>query len=569
MVLLAREGELAGNKAGRERISQKVARESIQRDTRHQDHPPYRLHNLHFSTQIAEAVREADLIFIAVETPAQEGYAAFGAAPNLGRFEAAVRMVGEVAEHDFILVQKSTVACGTVQRMSDLLYSTVRPGVQFEVLCNPEFLAEGTAIHNLLYPDRVLIGSAQTDRGLLAAGKLTDIYAAWVPREKILLMDSRSCELSKLAANAMLAQRISSINALSTICETLGADITEVSRACGLDHRLGRHMLKASVGFGGSCFRKDLLHLANLASSQGFDEVAEYWHSIHGINEFQKRRFVDRISSQLPNASRNMIIAILGFAFKAGTNDARDSAAVTVVEKLLLRGYHVRIYDPEVAEVHIWSELRKSSLQFKDTHERVAVSSTAYEACDGAHAVAILTEWEEFRYNPMPQGTSGTAVVNDDMVDEDFDVLVHQDLYSTLSRSSGAALNKPQKLTANEQSCSTPARQLDGVLDGSRSALVTNRTGILVNGFAESVTQDYASFSVSAPTDIIEKPKSARASVHWDQIARIMQNPKFIFDGRNIVSRHVEALGFKLEAVGKSSRAGDRSDRVGLNGLYN
>ena len=433
--------------------------------------------NLFFSNSVASAIQEADLIFLAVDTPAREG-----TGPDLSRFDAAVKMVGEHAKHDFIIVAKSTVPCGTAKNMHGLLSATVRPHVQFEVLSNPEFLAEGTAIRDLLDPDRVLIGSASTSRGLLAARKLAHIYAHWVPRGNIIRMSTVSCELTKLAANAMLAQRISSINALSALCENVGADISEVSHACGLDHRIGPHMLRASIGFGGSCFRKDILHLINIASTEGLDNVASFWNSVLSMNEHQKSRFATRIQSRIPIASTEKTIAILGFAFKAETNDTRDSAAAAVVRKLLESGYHVRIYDPEVKKAQIYLELQRDYGHLARKHSQVVVCSSAYEACKDDHAAAIMTEWRMFRYPPS-----------------------HEENISLNRTCTTAKLN--------------PLPTMDQDLS------------ITVDGMV-----------------------SGRKFLRWDRIVQLMVEPKYLFDGRNILDPSIEALGFKYEAIGKPGR---------------
>jgi UDPglucose 6-dehydrogenase len=285
------------------------------------------------------------------------------------------------------------------------LKATSKPGVEFEILSNPEFLAEGTAIQNLSHPDRVLIGSSNTPQGLAAAQALAHIYSSWVDADRIITINLFSSELSKLAANALLAQRISSVNALSAMCEAVGADIDEVSYAVGLDKRIGSRMLKASVGFGGSCFRKDVLSLAYIAESLNLFEVAEYWRSVISINEYQKDRFTRRIVRCLYNSLSNKTIAILGFAYKKDTGDTRESAAISVINNLLAEGANIRVYDPQVKESQIRQDIAGSNSHPQSIKDRLTVWSSTYDACTGADAVVILTEWDEFSNKPgRPNG---------------------------------------------------------------------------------------------------------------------------------------------------------------------
>ncbi|KAF2083983.1 UDP-glucose dehydrogenase [Saccharata proteae CBS 121410] len=354
--------------------------------------------NLFFSTDIDAAIDAADLIFVSVNTPTKLTGAGAGRASELGYVESAVRKIAEIAKPGTskIVVEKSTVPIKTADGIREILAATCRYNVNFDVLSNPEFLAEGTAMSDLLNPDRVLIGSLQTQSGFRAAAALADLYASWVPRDNILTMNVWSSELTKLAANAMLAQRISSINALSAVCEATGADIDEVSHACGLDARIGSRMLKASVGFGGSCFKKDVLSLTYISESLHLPEVAAYWKSIVDINEYQKDRFSRRIVKCLYNTLTNKKIAILGFAYKKDTGDTRESAAITIIRNLISEGAKVSIYDPCVIEEQIWKEFKYAGSGYDDIAESVTICKTAYDACDGAHAVAILTEWDEF-----------------------------------------------------------------------------------------------------------------------------------------------------------------------------
>lgn len=360
------------------------------------DQQPNRTPNLFFSTDVEGAIAQADIILLSVNTPTKSMGHGAGHASELCHLESAVRKIGEVATSDKIIIEKSTVPCKAAETVRDILTATARPGLQFDILSNPEFLAEGTAIRNLLNPDRILIGSLNTPRGLQAAQALSDVYASWVDPARIITINLYSSELAKLAANALLAQRISSINALSAMCEPLGADIDEVSYAVGLDARIGPKMLKASVGFGGSCFRKDILSLAYIAESLHLFQVAEYWRSVVGINEFQKDRFTRRIVKCLYNSLNSKRLAVLGFAYKKDTSDTRETSAITVVNNLINEGANVRVYDPLVKEDQVFGEVLAQSEHAERVQERLSVWPSAYEACADADAVIILTEWDEF-----------------------------------------------------------------------------------------------------------------------------------------------------------------------------
>jgi UDPglucose 6-dehydrogenase len=347
--------------------------------------------NLFFSTDVRGAIRDSDIIFVSVGTPTKTYGVGAGRAADLKYIEAAARMIAEVAEGPKIIVEKSTIPVRTASAMLTILRSNSKKGT-FQVLSNPEFLAEGTAVEDLENPDRVLIGGEQTPEGLAAIEKVAAIYARWVPREKILTTNLWSSELSKLVANAFLAQRISSINSISALCEATGADVDEVARAIGRDSRIGPKFIKASVGFGGSCFQKDILNLTYLCQHFGLPEVAAYWESVVKINDWQKSRFSGRIVRDLFNTVSGKHIAILGFAFKKDTNDTRETAAIAVCRDLLAEGARVFVYDPQVPE----SQIRADVLGSGENPNLVIVGS-AQEACKGAHGVAVLTEWDEFK----------------------------------------------------------------------------------------------------------------------------------------------------------------------------
>ncbi|KAG8907516.1 UDP-glucose 6-dehydrogenase 1 [Tulasnella sp. 403] len=355
--------------------------------------------NLFFSTDVDKGIQEADLIFVSVNTPTKKSGVGAGFAADLNYVELATRRIAAIATSNKIVVEKSTVPCRTAESMRTILEANSKPGTRFDILSNPEFLAEGTAIDDLFSPDRVLIGSLQTQEGKDACEALASVYANWVPRERILTVGLWSSELSKLAANAMLAQRISSVNALSAICEATGANIDEVSFAVGKDTRMGSKFLKASVGFGGSCFQKDILNLVYLSESLHLPEVAAYWRQVVEMNEYQKRRFSKRVVDTLFNTITGKRIAVLGFAFKADTGDTRESASITLIRDFLSERARVQIYDPKVEPAQIWLDLQEACPEKKleDIQKSVTIFTSAQEACDNAEAVVIATEWKEFR----------------------------------------------------------------------------------------------------------------------------------------------------------------------------
>ena len=377
-------------------------------------------------------------------------------------------------------------------------------------------MAEGTAVDDLLHPDRIIIGSSPTEAGHRAAASLADVYASWVSPERIVTMNLWSSELSKLAANALLAQRISSINALSAICEKTGADIDDVARACGLDSRLGSRMLKAGPGFGGSCFRKDVLSLVDTSESLHLDEVASYWKSVVTMNEYQKARISDRILSCLSDpVPAGTKIAVLGFAYKSGTSDTRESAAIDVVGRLIAEGVDVAIYDPAAGEPQILAELQQRITDDASStlgHHPVSICRSAYEACQGAHAVVILTEWEEFT-------TIGAS-----------------------SRVSGCVASAAP---TEEGRPSDDGPSLDPPRDDDRrrrddAPATSSPSPSPASGDGES-------------SDLHLLPRSR--PLDWRRIAFGMDRPRLVFDGRGMVdARYLEHLGFRVEVVGQASR---------------
>ncbi len=344
--------------------------------------------NLFFSTDIDKAIEEADIIFVAVNTPTKTFGEGAGRAADLQYWEKTARQIKRCAKSDKIVVEKSTLPVRTAAAMRRVL-SEGANGVNFEVLSNPEFLAEGTAIRDLEMPDRVLVGSAETPSGLAAREAVVDVYASWIPRERILTTNVWSSELSKIAANAFLAQRISSINALSELCEKTGANVSEVARAVGADSRIGPRFLKAGVGFGGSCFKKDILNLVYMCESEGLTEAADYWRSVVDMNEHQKNRFVKTMLRAMFNTVAGKRIALLGFAFKADTSDTRESPAISVAKLLVEEHAQVVVSDPHAIE--------NAKRDLAGLEEFVTYERDPYKAVEGADAVAVLTDWSEYK----------------------------------------------------------------------------------------------------------------------------------------------------------------------------
>ncbi|MEY3500783.1 MAG: hypothetical protein RL308_2452 [Bacteroidota bacterium] len=353
--------------------------------------------NLFFSTDVEAAIDEAQMIFISVNTPTKTYGSGKGMAADLKYIELCARQIARIAKDDKIVVEKSTLPVRTAEAIKSILENTGN-GVQFQILSNPEFLAEGTAVQDLLNPDRVLIGGDTSEEGQIAIQKLVSIYANWVPRKQILTTNLWSSELSKLTANAFLAQRVSSINALSELCEKTGADVNEVAKAIGMDSRIGSKFLKASVGFGGSCFQKDILNLVYISKSFGLNEVADYWEQVIIMNDHQKKRFANNIITTLYNTISGKKIAFLGWAFKKDTNDTRESAAIYVADHLLNEQANIAVYDPKVSEKKIIADLDYLDSRSPESNKQgITVFEDPYETCKSAHAIAILTEWDEFK----------------------------------------------------------------------------------------------------------------------------------------------------------------------------
>ena len=356
--------------------------------------------NLFFSTDVDGEIEKADIIFISVNTPTKTKGIGAGRAANIKNCELCARQIAKVATSNKIVVEKSTVPVRTAQAVGRVLANNDK-GLSFQVLSNPEFLAEGTAIDDLMAPDRVLIGGQQTPEGLAAAEKLVSVYANWVPREQILTTNLWSSELSKLVANAFLAQRVSSINSISALCEATGADVSEISRAVGMDARIGKRFLQSSVGFGGSCFQKDILNLVYLCETFGLEECSEYWNQVVLMNDYQKKRFSEKIVAKMFNTVTGKKIAMLGYAFKKDTGDVRETPSMFVLRDLLQESARIHVYDPEVTREDMWLEMDYTCGVNHDNtpglDASVITETDAYAACDGSHALCILTEWDEFK----------------------------------------------------------------------------------------------------------------------------------------------------------------------------
>ncbi len=344
--------------------------------------------NLFFAKDIENQIRKNDIIFVSVNTPTKTFGTGAGMAADLQYWEKTARQILEHSQSPKIVIEKSTLPVKTALAMERILGSA-QGKVTFEVLSNPEFMAEGTAIDDLENPDRVLIGSRETKSGLKARAELVDIYSRWVPEERIITSTIWSSELSKLVANAFLAQRVSSINSISALCEKADANVSEVAKAVGMDSRVGGKFLSAGIGFGGSCFKKDILNLAYLCNYYGLPEVADYWESVVKINEYQQERFIANILNAMFNTLAGKKICILGFAFKANTGDTRESPAIYITRKLLAEHAEVIISDPQA--------LKNAAIDLAEDKGVISYIEDPYRAASGCHALAFLTDWDLYR----------------------------------------------------------------------------------------------------------------------------------------------------------------------------
>ncbi len=355
--------------------------------------------NLHFSTDLKKHISKADMIFISVNTPTKTRGRGAGKASDLKWVEASARQISEFAKGDTIIVEKSTLPVKTAETIKEILNSQKSIDLEnnfksFEVLSNPEFLAEGTAIKDLENPDRVLIGGENDN----AINLLVEIYLNWVEQEKIITTNLWSSELSKLTANAFLAQRVSSINSISALCESTGADINEVSKAIGMDKRIGGLFLKAGPGFGGSCFKKDILNLVYICEHYGLKEVSNYWEQVLKINEWQQKRIIQKVLEKLFGTITGKKLAILGFSFKANTNDTRESPAIKICEELLIEGAKLNIFDPKVTYSQIKSCINSNIIQTDNFNDPICFSKeeTIQKAVEGVDGIIAITDWEDF-----------------------------------------------------------------------------------------------------------------------------------------------------------------------------
>ncbi|PNP44105.1 hypothetical protein TGAMA5MH_04390 [Trichoderma gamsii] len=498
--------------------------------------------NLFFSTDVAGHIAEADIVLVAVNTPTKERGVGAGSATDMTAFEAVTGFVAQYAREGAIIVEKSTVPCRTAQLVADTL-AMHRPGVHFEILSNPEFLAAGTAVNDLLYPDRILIGSAPTPSGKRAAEALLEVYAAWVPRERILTTNVWSSELAKLVANSMLAQRISSINSISAVCEQTGADVDEVARAIGVDPRIGNKFLMAGIGFGGSCFKKDVLNLVYLADTMGLPEVGEYWRQVVKMNEYARDRFTNRVIKCLNNTLVGKKVTILGYAFKKNTSDTREAPALEMIKTLLEeRPREIAVFDPCCNPFVVKNEIK--ALLGPQTTASVHVYGNAYDACKDSTAVVIATEFDEFRNQPVakpapapvdqpapkmlgrkPNPKSDPRPFKESTPTEN-DLLA---LHKHLVQRDGQTSEDPLDRFNVEPDCDDDCPDCIQARESKE------------NGFATGMgsAEEY-------------KPKER---LDWVRIAETMAKPRWVFDGRGVIdSREMVKLGVRVESVGRQHR---------------
>ncbi|KAG6092166.1 hypothetical protein E4U30_005765 [Claviceps sp. LM220 group G6] len=502
--------------------------------------------NLFFTTDVATSIGEADVVLVAVNTPTKDRGAGAGSATDMTAFEAVTAVVAQYAREGAIIVEKSTVPCRTAQLVADTL-SMHRPGVHFEILSNPEFLSAGTAVKDLLYPDRILIGSAPTPSGKKAAEALVEVYATWVPRDRILTTNVWSSELAKLVANSMLAQRVSSINSISAVCEQTGADVDEVARAVGVDPRIGNKFLMAGIGFGGSCFKKDVLNLVYLAETMGLPEVGEYWRQVVKMNDYARDRFTNRVIKCLNNTLVGKKVTILGYAFKKNTSDTREAPALEMIKTLLEeRPRQVAVFDPCCNPLVIKEEI-KATLGPLAAGNNISVHGNAYDACYGATAVVIATEFDEFRNQPIPPPVPTP----------------------TTPAKEGAA-----KASNRKPDPKSDPRPFDSSIPSANDLLALHK--YLVQRPGETSDDPLEQFNVEpacsddCPDCIQEKESQktghatgmgsaeeykAKERLDWVRIAADMAKPRWVFDGRGVIdSREMVKLGVRVESVGRQHR---------------
>ena len=357
--------------------------------------------NLFFSNEISKSIDKSEMIFIAVNTPTKTEGDGAGMAADLRFVESTAKDIAKYSRSKKIIIEKSTLPVRTAEKIKEILKKHNNK-VDFEIVSNPEFLAEGSAIQDLYKSDRVLIGGDPTKSGQEAVNLLVEIYRKWIPLEKILTVNVWSSELSKLASNAMLAQRISSINSISALCEKTGAEIDEVSKAIGMDRRIGKDFLKVSPGFGGSCFQKDILNLVYLCQFYGLEEVANYWNQVLEINNFQRKRIVLKVDSYLIEHEHPKQVSILGWSFKSNSNDSRESSSIYITYELLLRGYEINIYDPKVNHDNIFADLENlnstaQTQKLENIRGKIKIYNSLSKIIDDSSIFVVLTEWDQFR----------------------------------------------------------------------------------------------------------------------------------------------------------------------------
>ncbi|KAJ5095012.1 UDP-glucose 6-dehydrogenase [Penicillium argentinense] len=451
--------------------------------------------NLFFSSDVSKSIAESDIVLIAVNTPTKTRGAGSGRATDMTSFEAVAAEVVRHAKPGTIIVEKSTVPCRTAEMIQEMI-RIQRPGTHFEILSNPEFLAAGTAVQDLLNPDRIIIGSAPTPEGRTAGETLAGVYASWIDRSRILTTNVWSSELAKLVANSMLAQRLSSINSISAICEATGAEVKEVSAAIGRDARLGDKFLRAGIGFGGSCFAKDINSLAYIAESLGLHEVAEYWRQVLKINNYQRDRFAARVIQRLRNTLVTKKVTVLGYAFKKNTSDTREAPALEIIKTLLDENpREIAVYDPCCNPYVIENEIRSlqnhGSPALNEDGGPVMVYSDAYEACAGANAIIIVTDFDEFRNEPIAAVVKGSAETQTSEIQNRFNV-------------------EPE-CAADCPDCHTT--------------------------YGESTDHTY----------------TAKEQLDWSRISTDMTSPKWLFDGRCIIdASKMSKLGIRVESIGSA-----------------
>lgn len=495
-----------------------------------------RLPNLFFSTACTQTIAEADMILVSVNTPTKRRGVGAGRATDMTALEGAVRDIAMHARPGTILVEKSTVPCKTGQLIKDIMEAH-RPGIVFPVLSNPEFLSEGTAVRDLMQPDRVVIGCESTISGHRAAAALANLYAAWVPRTRIAPINIWSSELCKLAANAMLAQRISSINSISAICERTGADVSEIAKSIGMDPRIGPQFLKSGIGFGGSCFRKDIASLTYLAESLGLPEVAAYWQQVLTMNDFQRDRFARHVIATLNNSLRGKKITILGYAFKKNTGDARESPALDVIRLLLEEGpRRISIYDPLCSAADIARELAVLDAEHGSVvqpHGPVEVVSDPYTACEDSSAVLVLTAWDMF-LNTAPPAPLRKVV--------------------EMPMSLDSSISSPEIISIP----TAPFQQQPPVSKATTNVLPEEVLAQLhPEPTCDATCVDCSSHSAGSTTASSQTEQMdavIKARMDWSTVSRSVREPRWVFDGVGVLdARSMISQGFRLETLGRAS----------------